>query len=174
MGIWWSGSWRAPDDAAGEVAAEMEDLGYGALWSSGGFQAGLASRFGRLLAATTRVVVASGIVSIWAAGASDISGAVADLDAAYPGRFLLGLGASHSAVVSDYSRPFARMVSYLDELDAAGDGAERPPGARRPRTAHAGAGREPGGRGPSVLRPRRAHGPGPATSSATVRCWPRR
>jgi probable F420-dependent oxidoreductase len=103
-----------------DVAAELEDLGYTALWSSGGFDPGLATRFERLLAATTRVVVASGIVSIWVTPPDDMSRSVADLDARYPGRFVLGLGASHAPVVDDYNRPFSHMVEYLDGLDAAG------------------------------------------------------
>ena len=37
-----------------DVAAELEGLGYTALWSSGGFQPGLSPRFERLLAASTR------------------------------------------------------------------------------------------------------------------------
>jgi probable F420-dependent oxidoreductase len=64
--------------------------------------------------------VASGIVSIWAVGADDVSRSVADLDSRYPGRFLLGLGASHAPMVDDYTRPYGRMVEYLDALDAAG------------------------------------------------------
>jgi probable F420-dependent oxidoreductase len=119
VGVWWSGSWGRADDGSTEVAAELEDLGYGALWSSGGFEPGLAKRFERLLSATTRVAVASGIVSIWATPPADIARAVADLDALYPGRFVLGLGASHAAIVENYDRPYAHMVEYLDVLDAA-------------------------------------------------------
>jgi probable F420-dependent oxidoreductase len=118
VGVWWSGSWRRPGDLARDVAAELEGLGYGALWSSGGFEPGLASRFGRLLEATSRVVVASGIVSIWTATAGDIGSAVGDLDARFGGRFLLGLGASHAAIVKEYARPYSQMVAYLDALDA--------------------------------------------------------
>ena len=107
------------DDPSVDVAAEPEDVGYTALWSSGGFEPGLALRFGRLLAATTHVAVASGIVSIWSASPEEVSEAAADLDAKYPGRFLLGLGASHAPLVENYTRPYAFMVSYLDALDAA-------------------------------------------------------
>jgi probable F420-dependent oxidoreductase len=120
VGIWWSGSWRADEGASAEAATEMEELGYGALWSSGGFQPGLARRFGRLLAATSRIVVASGIVSIWAGEPQKVSEDFSSLDALHPGRFLLGLGASHSAVVEDYHRPYSKMVNYLDEMDALG------------------------------------------------------
>ena len=46
------------------------------------------------------------------------------LEEAFPGRFLLGLGVSHHHLVDrirhhDYSKPYSRMVEYLDEMDAA-------------------------------------------------------
>lgn len=118
MGIWWSGSWRAPDPSL-VVPAELEKLGYGALWSSGGFGAGLAAHFERLLAATDRIGVASGIVNIWKVAPSELASGVAALETRYPGRFLLGLGASHAAVIEHYERPYSHMVEYLDALDAA-------------------------------------------------------
>jgi len=119
FGVWWSGSWHDADDRDLNVAAELESLGYGALWSSGGFEPGLAPRFGDLLAATERSVVASGIASIWTTTPADVAPAVAELEGRYDGRFLFGVGASHSVVVQDYSRPYSRMVEYLDGLDAA-------------------------------------------------------
>jgi probable F420-dependent oxidoreductase len=118
FGVWWSGSWHLADDRDFNVAAELESLGYGALWSSGGYEPGLASRFGELLAATERAVVAPGVVSIWHAAPGDVAKAAADLDARFDGRFLLGIGASHSLIVQDYSRPYAHVVAYLDALDA--------------------------------------------------------
>jgi probable F420-dependent oxidoreductase len=97
----------------------MEALGYSALWSSGGFQPGLSTSFGHLLAATTHVTVASGIVSIWLTSPEELSKAVADLDDRYPERFLLGLGVGHARLVKNYTHPYGHMVSYLDALDAA-------------------------------------------------------
>jgi probable F420-dependent oxidoreductase len=120
FGVWWSGSWHDADDRELNVAAELESLGYGTLWSSGGFEPGLAPRFGELLAATDRAVVASGIASIWTTTPADVAPEVADLEARFDGRFLFGIGASHSVIVQDYSRPYSRMVGYLDALDAAG------------------------------------------------------
>ena len=64
VGVWWSGSWRVADEPALDVARELEALGYQALWSSGGYDPGLAPRFEELLASTTRIPVASGIVSV--------------------------------------------------------------------------------------------------------------
>jgi probable F420-dependent oxidoreductase len=125
LGVWWSGSWRVEEGAAIDVAAELETLGYTALWSSGGFEPGLAARFGRLLAATTHMTVASGIVNIWRAPPEEIARDVADLDARYPGRFLLGLGASHAPLVENYTRPYAHVVTYLDVLDTDGPAVAR-------------------------------------------------
>jgi probable F420-dependent oxidoreductase len=119
FGVWWSGSWHDADDRDLNVAAELESLGYGTLWCSGGYEPGLAARFGQLLAATERAVVAPGVVSIWHASPADLGPAVADLETRFDGRFLLGVGTSHSVVVQDYSRPYSRMVEYLDGLDAA-------------------------------------------------------
>jgi probable F420-dependent oxidoreductase len=118
FGVWWSGSWQVDGDESADVPAELEALGYRTLWSTGGFNLGLSSRFGRLLAATTRPVVASGVVNIWRGSPEQIALAAADLDARHPGRFLLGLGASHAALNENYSHPYSAMVAYLDALDA--------------------------------------------------------
>ena len=117
-GVWWSGSWHDAEDRDRNVAGELESLGYGTLWSSGGFEPGLAPRFGELLAATQSAAVASGIVSIWTTTPADVAGEVVDLEDGYDGRFLFGIGASHSVIVPDYARPYARLVEYLDGLDA--------------------------------------------------------
>jgi probable F420-dependent oxidoreductase len=132
-GVWWSGSWRARTDGGAtlEVAAELEELGYTALWSSGGFEPGLSGHFARLLEATSRLSVASGIVSIWHAAPEEVAAAVGDLKDRYPGRFLLGLGASHGPLVANYARPYSQMVAYLDTLDALDGGAKPASQSRR-------------------------------------------
>jgi probable F420-dependent oxidoreductase len=121
VGVWWSGSWKSPDAAVPDAVADLESMGYGALWSSGRFDPGLSPHFEDLLLSTSRVPVASGIVSIWASEPGDVGRAVARLDERFPGRFLLGLGASHSAIVEGYHKPYSRMVEYLDALDALDD-----------------------------------------------------
>ncbi len=124
VGIWWSGKWSGPDRCPGAAATEMESLGYGTLWSSGGFEPGFPDRFGRLLDATEQLAVASGILSIWHATPEQVAVGAAALEVAHPGRFVLGLGTSHAPVVEQlgagYIHPYTRMVHYLDELDALG------------------------------------------------------
>jgi probable F420-dependent oxidoreductase len=121
IGIWSAQFW-ADRDAAKDAARELEHLGYGAVWFNNGPDAfGLARD---LLDATSHVVIATGILSIWTHPAEEVAAAHAALSRTYPHRFLLGLGVSHASVVDRnqagrYSHPFERMVTYLDALDAA-------------------------------------------------------
>jgi probable F420-dependent oxidoreductase len=47
------------------------------------------------------------------------------VEAAYPGRFVLGLGVSHAKLADQYRRPYSALVAYLDALDGAGLPADR-------------------------------------------------
>jgi probable F420-dependent oxidoreductase len=120
IGIWDSGLRDEDPGAAGEIreaAAELEDLGYGAIWlgASPGVQ-----HAAPLLAATSRIVVATGILSIWDYDPAEVAAEQAALAAEHPGRFLLGLGASHAFLAKDYRKPYSAMVDFIDRLDAAG------------------------------------------------------
>lgn len=120
-GFWLSGKTR---EAALEAARELDDLGYARLWTSGGFGEGVPPVYGEVLDATTRLGVASGIVSIWHAEPADVAATVARFEEEHPGRFLLGVGTSHAPVVDakaahTYTKPYSHMVEYLDALDAA-------------------------------------------------------
>jgi probable F420-dependent oxidoreductase len=112
-----------------DAARELERLGYDRLWFSGGFGEDVAPRFRELLDGTGSIGVASGIVSIWHAAPAGAAAFAQDAERAHPGRFLLGLGASHAVRVesdgNDYRKPYSKMVAYLDALDAAGLPAER-------------------------------------------------
>jgi probable F420-dependent oxidoreductase len=119
VGIWDVGLRSEDPRASGEIreaAAELEALGYGAIWLGGSPDVGQA---GPLLAATSRIVVATGILNIWRHDAAGVAARHAALGAAHPGRLLLGLGVSHARFVEQYRRPLAAMREYLDALDAA-------------------------------------------------------
>ncbi|WP_326583231.1 LLM class F420-dependent oxidoreductase [Streptomyces sp. NBC_00481] len=117
----WSIGLRAEDPARhgelAEAAAEVEELGFGAIWLGGSTAVRHAVP---LVEATERITVATGIQSIWQYEAADTAVGFADLEAAHPGRFLLGLGVSHAKLAEQYRRPYAAMVDYLDALDTAG------------------------------------------------------
>jgi probable F420-dependent oxidoreductase len=63
-------------------------------------------------------VVASGIVNIWLGRPEEIGPVVAQLESRFEGRFLLGIGVSHEVLIEEYSRPYTKMVEYLDSLDS--------------------------------------------------------
>ena len=86
------GTW--PSGATLEQAREIERLGYGTLWISGVSDAEL-SFAEPLLEATTALKVATGIVNIWSADAKIVAKSFHRVDAVYPGRFVLGIGAGH-------------------------------------------------------------------------------
>ena len=123
-----------PSAVQREFVREMERLDYGTLWYG---EALAQEAFGRgaiYLAATERLVVASGIANIWARDAAAMANGGRTLAEAWPGRFILGIGVSHAPLVKlrghDYERPYSAMREYLDVMEAApwrGPEAKLPP-----------------------------------------------
>ena len=115
FGVWARGAAASP-----ELAAELEALGYGALWIGSSPRADLAQSE-QLLDATDELVVATGIVNIWASPAAEVARSYHRIAARYPARFLLGIGVGHPEATGDrYRRPYEALVEYLDALDGAG------------------------------------------------------
>ena len=100
-------------------AQEIERLGYGTIWIGGSPPAEL-SFVEPLLEATTTLKVATGIVNIWTAAAKPVAESFHRINATYPGRFVLGIGAGHPEVQGQSGKPYQALVSYLDELDEYG------------------------------------------------------
>jgi len=120
----WSSQLRYGDKGeAAASAAELESLGYTALWVpdiGGDVFAAVAN----LLAATRRVTVATGILNLWMHEAGTTAERHAELSAEHGPRFLVGIGVSHAPLIDHdspgrYARPLAQMREYLDALDAA-------------------------------------------------------
>jgi probable F420-dependent oxidoreductase len=134
VGVWSFALDEQPVAGERTMARTVEELGFGALWfpeSLGSKEA--FSRAGILLSATERIVVASGIASVWARDAFAMANGTRALWDAYPERFVLGVGISHAPSVATrghaYDRPLAHMRAYVDAMDAARYDA---PGERRP------------------------------------------
>lgn len=100
-------------------AVELENLGYSTLWLSQSPPADL-RQVEMLLAATESLVVGTDIVNVWTAPVDDVAASFHRIDDAFPGRFILGIGVGHSEHLTQYQKPYAALVSYLDALDAAG------------------------------------------------------
>lgn len=107
-----------------QQATEIEALGYGAVWVGGSPPAAL-SWVEPILQATTTLCVATGIVNIWSAPAQRVAESFHRIEAAYPGRFLLGIGVGHAEMISEYRKPYNALVEYLDRLDDFGVPANR-------------------------------------------------
>ncbi len=124
VGIWTGVLDAHPTPVARAAAQLIEQLGFGALW--------IPETLGRdpfvaaalLLGATERLPIATGIANIYARDPMTMANAQKTLAEAFPNRFLLGLGVSHSHLVAgirkhDYSKPYSHMVEFLDRMDAA-------------------------------------------------------
>ncbi|MUM18193.1 LLM class F420-dependent oxidoreductase [Mycobacterium sp. CBMA271] len=107
-----------------EQAKAIEDLGYGSVWIGGVFTSDLAY-VEPLLEATENLTVASGIINIWTSPVDEVAASFHRIEAAYPGRFLLGVGAGHPEASAEYRKPYDALIEYLDGLDAAGVPKER-------------------------------------------------
>jgi len=123
-----------PAAAQRTFVREMERLGYGTLWYGEALAQEAFARGAIYLAATERLVIASGIANIWARDAAAMANGGRTLSEAWPGRFILGIGVSHAPLVKlrggDYGRPYTAMRNYLDAMAAApwrGPTAELPP-----------------------------------------------
>lgn len=122
VGLWQYQLDQVPSAQAKEVAAEVEELGYGAIWlpEMVGREPFISSTL--LLSGTSRIVVATGIASIYARDALAANSALHTITEAFPERFLMGLGVSHQVMVEglrghDYSKPYSAMTAFLDGMD---------------------------------------------------------
>ncbi len=130
-GVWTGALDFVPAGRARDLAAELEALGYGAIWVPEVAGRDVFVQLSLILSATERMVGASGIANIWARDAVAMSCGARALTEAYPDRVLLGLGVSHRNLVEDlrghaYAQPLAAMRRYLAMMAAAPYTAERP------------------------------------------------
>lgn len=130
-GIWSWALQRLSAAAEGDAARELEAIGYPAVW----FPETLAnkealSHSAILLAATSRLVVATGIASIHARDPMAMANGAKGLAEAYPDRFVLGIGVSHAPSVAKrggtYGSPLETMRAYLDAMASTPYGAPEP------------------------------------------------
>lgn len=119
----WSSQLRYGDAAeSADAAAELEDLGYTALWipDVGG---PLFDAVENLLGATSKAVVATGILNLWMHEPVDVAAKYQSLVSAHGERLLLGIGVSHAPLIDAdnpgrYQKPLAATKEYLQALDA--------------------------------------------------------
>ena len=124
VGIWTRQFEDHPAVKVREAASELEELGYGAIWFGEATGREALTHAGLLLAATRRIIVATGIANIYARDAMAMASGQKTLAEAHPNRFVLGLGVSHVPLVEQlrghqYDKPVSRMRTYLNAMDQA-------------------------------------------------------
>ncbi len=124
VGIWTFALESQPATRVRQIAAEIETLGYGALWFPEAYGRESFTHAALLLEATQRLPIASGITNMWGRDAMTMAAAQRTLSEAFPDRFLLGIGVSHAPIVEGmrghrFERPLSAMREYLDAMDRA-------------------------------------------------------
>ncbi len=92
-------------------AAELEELGYGALWIAGG-QIDTLARISDVIRATRRIPVVPSIIPTAVYGADEVAALYREMEAEHPGRFVAGLGAPQQP------KAMGALGAYLDRLDS--------------------------------------------------------
>jgi probable F420-dependent oxidoreductase len=132
VGIWSFVLDLQPMKRGRELAAEIEELGYGAIWVPDAVGRDPLVHATLLLGGTRRIAVGTGIAQIWGRDPMTMNAGWKTVSEAFPGRFVLGLGVSHQPMVEGlrgqtYVRPLTAMREYLDRMDAALYLAAEPP-----------------------------------------------
>jgi probable F420-dependent oxidoreductase len=122
----WDMALRYGDRAeAVEATAELEELGFTAVWIPDAGGDDLFGAFEALLGASTRLTVASGILNLWVQDPVHSAAAYNNLVAAHGNRLLIGIGVSHAPLINQmiegapFKRPIAKMAEFLTALDEA-------------------------------------------------------
>jgi probable F420-dependent oxidoreductase len=110
------GVWHQAHKWGPELAAGVEQLGYGALWIGASPTADLRD-VEVLLASTDSVVVGTSIVNMWKDDAAPVAESYHRLEDEHPGRLMLGVGIGHPERDRQYKSPYETIVDYLDALD---------------------------------------------------------
>jgi probable F420-dependent oxidoreductase len=112
------GIWRGEGQVTPELAVSIEELGFGALWL--GSATGDLAAAEEFLAATTTLIVATGIVNMWQYEPHQVAASFRRVEDRFGGRFLLGVGAGHPEVTQQYAQPYDTLSRYVDTLLADG------------------------------------------------------
>jgi probable F420-dependent oxidoreductase len=127
IGIWTFAFEGQPAGRVREAAAEIEELGYGAIWFGEAFGRDTVGQAWLLLSATRRIVVAAGIANILLRDPIAMAAAERTLGEAFPGRYVLGLGGHRvdDTIVEMDGYPLpargkavTTVRAYLDAMDA--------------------------------------------------------
>ncbi|MFI9387526.1 TIGR03620 family F420-dependent LLM class oxidoreductase [Kutzneria sp. NPDC052558] len=129
IGVWTFAFEGQPAGAVRAAAAEIEELGYGAIWFGEAFGREALTQASLLLHATDRIAVATGIARASLRDPLAMAAAQLTLTEAFPERFLLGIGGHRSpkqqavpilnGLIENDPQPLETMRDYLEAMDKA-------------------------------------------------------
>lgn len=123
LGIWANLDPMSLEQAA-EFAVAVEQMGYGTLWMPEAVGRDPFVMISHLSAATSSLLLATGIANIYARDAMAMQAIRNSLNELNGGRLVLGLGASHAELVDslrghEYGKPVSTMRAYLEKMEQA-------------------------------------------------------
>src|SRR4029079_17323672 len=124
VGIWNHGMRYGDKAESADAAAELDELGYTAIWIPDVGGPPVLDSVDHLLSATNDIVIATGILNLWMNDPADVAASYASLPAAHRDRVLMGIGGRHAPPLEStepgrYRRPLAATASFVDALDSA-------------------------------------------------------
>lgn len=122
LGLWTFQLDMQPMAEARRVAAQIEELGFRAVWVPEAVGREPFASTSLLLSATERLIMCTGIASLHARSPMTMQAGWKTVTEAFPDRFLLGIGVSHQPAVEGfhggtYGKPYTNMINYLDAMD---------------------------------------------------------
>ena len=124
VGVWSFAFDALPAAAVRRAAADIEGLGYPALWvPEGGTSREIFAHLSLLLSSTEAITACSGIANVTARHPEAMAGGARTLADAFGERVVLGVGIGHQYTAGrrgqEWADPVGRMEAYLDVMDAA-------------------------------------------------------
>ena len=119
LGIWMPPPARTGADPE-DYARAIEAAGFTSVWYPSVNSIDDLNEIEPALAATERLVLGTGIASVWTWHPPELASVTQRMEDLYPGRFILGLGVSHAPAVEaagqSYVKPYTKMKLFLDEM----------------------------------------------------------
>ena len=102
-----------------DATAELDELGFGAIWVPGGIGGDILGDLAQLRDAAKNITLCSGILNIWKHTPQEVGTWWRAQSPAQQSRILLGLGVSHGPIIGEnYGKPLTVMRNFLDGLAA--------------------------------------------------------